>query len=108
MYWVWSDTAWDIMRALHIVQSAYGVKGGMTILVQINVESIFGTCFFEKKTLIFLPPQLCTRCVFLPGHVMVILVPHWSRRFWTLSMLVTHCLQKNILNFLLKQALNNR
>ena len=42
-----------------------------------------------KKTLIFLPSPVHTQCIFLPDHVMVILVPNWSRSFWTLSMLRT-------------------
>ena len=42
--------------------------------------------------MIFLPPRVRTRSVFLPSHVMVILVPHWSRIFWTLSMLGGFCM----------------
>ena len=37
----------------------------------------------------FYPPQVRTQCIFLPDHVMVILVPNWSRSFWPLSMLLT-------------------
>ena len=92
-HWVRSYTAWDIngayARCTECVWSGYGLQGGGGDNIGSNQCRINfkGGVSLKKNSDFFTPPELRTRCVFLRGHVMVILVPHWSQSFWTLSML---------------------
>ena len=76
-----------------LVRSGYGAAQSIFFRSPYTPQNTFLNDFkfisFKEKTLIFFyPPRSVPGAYFLPDHVMVILVPNWSRSFWTLSMLI--------------------
>ena len=78
--------------ALGTLVYSLGYSGGVCMMYGVSTEWVWtegGVSIVESilRGVFLYPPQVHTRCVFLPDHVIVILVPNWSQSFWTLSML---------------------